>query len=206
MLSYRNIQISMASPEICFLCKAMFYLPGLGGVLWFLFDEWEVHGILNDGSPFSLCTLTRSREFANLKSRAVWFGGVILTIMESWGWFQSETGRPRAQIKHWEASGTSQWCSPGLVLSQLSPSHPGHFYSPLWGSFPFLSRSKLLSWLLNFLALCLEMSILVPLCAITASWSEGPCFGVEIPISLMSFSILSRQQQCLDLRVLFFQT
>lgn len=38
----------------------------------------------------------------------------------------------------------------------------GCFYSPLWGSFPFLSRSKSPSWFLIFLALCLEMSHSVP--------------------------------------------
>lgn len=82
----------------------------------------------------------------------------------------------------------------------------GCLYSPLWAAFPFLSRSKSLSWLLTILALCLEMSIVVPFCAITASCFDGPCFGVEIPISRMTYSILSRQQQCLHLRVLFFQT
>lgn len=43
MLSYKNITIFMAPPEICSLCKVMFYLPGLGGGLRSLFDEWEMH-------------------------------------------------------------------------------------------------------------------------------------------------------------------
>lgn len=172
-----------------------------------------MHGILNDGFPFFPCMWPwPTVEFANLKNNAVGFGGVIQTNWikwwSYWGLFQSETGRSRAQIVHWVTSGNSQCCSPGLVLSHLSPSHPGSFlgaFIVLYGVFslPF-NVQKEPSLPLIFLAVPRNV-YRGALCAITASWSDGPCFGVEVPISQRSYSILSRKQQCPDLTVLFFQ-
>lgn len=206
----------MAPPEICSLCEVMFYLPGLWGILLFLVDEWEVLGILNKMRwfPFFPCTWPwpMAESLQTTKAMQCDLGvshrQIGLTNEGIGDGFQSETGRSRAPVKHSVRSGTSQCCSPGLVLSQLSSGPPwkfsGCFYSPLWGLLPSFLGPNPPSLLLIFLALCLEMSILVPSCAITASCSDGPCFAVEIPASQMNSSILSREQQCLDLSFIFW--
>lgn len=195
----------MAPPEICSLCEVMFYLPGLWGHLLFLFDEWEVHGILNKMRWFPLfpCTwpwLTIERLQTTKAMQCDLGVSYRQTGFTNEGIrddFQSETGRSRAQIKHWVKIRNLTMFFPWLDALSADTKPPwkfsGCFYSPLWGLLPSFLGSKPPSLLLIFLALCLVMAILVSLCAITASWSDGPCFAVEIPTSQMSSSILSRE-------------